>query len=175
VAGGAVSARRAVSILIGVAMFGVAVTHADPIPQFEEHGVAPVAPIEAMPPDLASHPDATTFRSVLQEGSAHGVNFAGHYTLVMWGCGSPCNRFALIDRWTGAVYFPPIGPALGAQFRADSTLLIADPPGMIRLQCPELRHMFSTQYWVWNEQHKSFQFLDERPFDLTVQGDGARC
>ena len=144
-AGGAVSVRRSVSAFIAAAIFGVAVTHADPVPLFEEHSVAMAALIDAAPPDLSSHPDAKTFAAALREGAAQGVNFAGHYTLVMWGCGSPCNRLALIDRWTGAVYLPPVGPALGAQFRADSTLLIADPPGMIRLQCPELRPMFSTQ------------------------------
>ena len=172
-AGGAVSVRRSVSAFIAAAIFGVAVTHADPVPLFEEHSVAMAALIDAAPPDLSSHPDAKTFAAALREGAAQGVNFL---LIRQWRHElTPCNRLALIDRWTGAVYLPPVGPALGAQFRADSTLLIADPPGMIRLQCPELRPMFSTQYWVWNEQQKSFQFLDERPIDLISQSDGARC
>ena len=89
-AGGAVSVRRSVSAFIAAAIFGVAVTHADPVPLFEEHSVAMAALIDAAPPDLSSHPDAKTFAAALREGAAQGVTFAGHYTLVMWGCGSPC-------------------------------------------------------------------------------------
>lgn len=35
-------------------------------------------------------------------------NFAGHYTVVRWNCGSPCNMMAIVDARSGIVYPPPI-------------------------------------------------------------------
>ena len=73
-------------------------------------------------------------------GAKDGPNFAGHYTIVRWGCGSDCRQFAIVDARTGTVYFPreltqiDSGPYIGddplaseesLQFRRDSRLLIA--------------------------------------------------
>lgn len=132
-------------------------------PAFSDFMVAPSRLMAAKPPDLSSHPEARTFRTVLRNGAKVGVNFAGHYTVVTWGCGSPCKRLALIDRATGQVYFPPIWPALGAEFRADSALLIVDSPEMIRTDGIEpLRGAYLTQYWVWEEGRKTFRLLGEQ-------------
>ena len=35
-----------------------------------------------------------------------GPNFAGHFTIAKWGCGSPCIGFVIINARTGAVYDP---------------------------------------------------------------------
>lgn len=37
-----------------------------------------------------------------------GPNFAGNLVVVIWGCGAPCLRMALVDARTGEVYYPPI-------------------------------------------------------------------
>src|SRR5262245_16415153 len=47
--------------------------------------------------DLASNPIAKEFRTVLQQELAKGPNFAGHYRVAAWGCGSSCTMFAVID------------------------------------------------------------------------------
>lgn len=44
---------------------------------------------------------------MLHRGAKEGPNFAGHYTIVGWGCGSSCLEFAIVDASTGRVYFPP--------------------------------------------------------------------
>jgi len=70
-----------------------------------------------------------------------GPNFAGHYVIVTWGCGSPCLMAAIVDLETGRVLPPPfyhgpghsyfqvpwafpMAPALA--YRLDSRLLIAN-------------------------------------------------
>ena len=57
--------------------------------------------------DLASHPLAHRYRTMLRTQAREGANFAGHYAIAGWGCGSSCLQFAIIDSTTGKVYFPP--------------------------------------------------------------------
>jgi uncharacterized protein len=72
--------------------------------------------------DLSS-PEAFSFRSRLREGSRQAVNFAGHYQLVEWGCGTECGTGATIDVLNGHVAFLPevtvngMESALDANFR----------------------------------------------------------
>jgi len=50
---------------------------------------------------------ARMFRTVLRSGAKDGPNFAGHYTLVAWGCGLGAFSMAVVDAQTGQVFFPP--------------------------------------------------------------------
>ncbi|HEY9403645.1 MAG TPA: hypothetical protein VIQ24_13355 [Pyrinomonadaceae bacterium] len=79
---------------------------------------------------------ARRFRSRLREDSRQGVNFAGHYTVVFWGCGTGCAQLAVVDAKTGRVYWPPVeytdippepsqaDPAHHPNFRPGSKLLV---------------------------------------------------
>lgn len=88
------------------------------------------------PVRLASR-EARRYRTAIREGAREGPNFAGHYTIVQWGCGAGCVQFAVVDAKTGAVFMPtfyvgPRAPVEGQsgepdeplQFRIDSRLLI---------------------------------------------------
>lgn len=55
-------------------------------------------------PDLRGG-DARLFRTRLREAAQEGPNFAGHYTIASWGCGTGCLNFAVIDLKTGRVAF----------------------------------------------------------------------
>jgi len=79
-------------------------------------------------PDLASAKRAAEYRTVLRRGAAVGPNFAGRYTVVQWGCGSPCKAFAILDAVTGHVWMPKIWAGLGVSYRRNSDLLIVDGP-----------------------------------------------
>jgi hypothetical protein len=46
-------------------------------------------------------------RTALREGAKDGSNFAGHFTIVGWGCGGGCLDFGILDAENGHVYFPP--------------------------------------------------------------------
>ena len=56
--------------------------------------------------NLKSHKDANTFRTNLRNAAKAGVNFAGHYILTTWGCGTNCSQSAIIDARNGQVFFP---------------------------------------------------------------------
>jgi hypothetical protein len=57
-------------------------------------------------PDL-SDPDARMFKTRLRYAAAKGPFFAGHYSMAIWGCGTSCISFAVIDLVTGKVTFFP--------------------------------------------------------------------
>ena len=56
--------------------------------------------------NLKSHKNANTFRTNLRNAAKEGVNFAGHYILTTWGCGTNCSQSAIIDARNGRVFFP---------------------------------------------------------------------
>lgn len=107
-------------------------------PRFEhyaaplKHGGRPAAVI------LESHRDAPLWRTQLREGAKKGPNFADHYSLVTWGCGTDCMQVAIVDARSGTVFFPTNLGALHfvnvhddvlrndvLRFRRDSALLVA--------------------------------------------------
>jgi hypothetical protein len=59
-----------------------------------------------VPPKLDS-PDKRLFQTRIREGVDHGVAFADHYSVAIWGCGAGCTSFAIIDAITGRVYVFP--------------------------------------------------------------------
>lgn len=63
--------------------------------------------------------DARMYRTAITEGAKEGPNFAGHYTIVTWGCGTGCAGFAIVDANTGAVYMPPFYMSYGHQLNED--------------------------------------------------------
>jgi hypothetical protein len=50
--------------------------------------------------------EARFYRTRLREGARRAVNFAGHYKLHTWSCGTGCLQTAFIDAKTGEVFFP---------------------------------------------------------------------
>ncbi len=109
-------------------------------PQFEKFGVNEAFSGKPARPALRGR-QARRFRTQLRNGAAAGPNFAGHYTIVAWGCGTSCVSFAIIDAKNGKVFFPPgLGalamdhaglapgeadpPVIGLRHRRDSRLLV---------------------------------------------------
>lgn len=74
-------------------------------------------------PDFTTNPDAKSFITRIKETCAEGINFAGHYTLVIWGCGTSCQSSVLVDRKTGRI-FDGYVTSLGSEFRKDSNMII---------------------------------------------------
>lgn len=109
--------------------------------------------------DLKSNKDANNFRTRLREGfNADTANFAGHYTFVYWGCGSPCQSSLLIDRKTGIIYDSP-GASLGYDFRVDSRMLIVNPPDTSGFYddcfyCKPIIYIFDEQTKTFNERQR---------------------
>ncbi len=74
-------------------------------------------------PDFSTHPESKNFKTRISDACAKGVNFAGHYTLVVWGCGATCQRAVVVDRKTGEI-FEGFHAALGAEYKNDSKMII---------------------------------------------------
>lgn len=96
--------------------------------RFEEHAVADTtfrgrpAPVR-----LETAAYGRAYRTKLREGAARGPDFAGHYTVVLWGCGSGCQIVAVVDARTGRLSAQTLHTMNGVSFRRASALLVADP------------------------------------------------
>ena len=100
-------------------------------PQFKDYPVTetfqgPNAPIKLSP-------DARNFKTRLQDAAKQKPNFAGHYIVTYWGCGTGCRDTWIVDAKTGKasslpftiVSFPGDDPKAEAlQYQVDSKLLI---------------------------------------------------
>jgi len=75
------------------------------VPTFSQYPAKPEKPL-AKTIDFKHSPGADTFRTRLTDGLRRGVNFAGHYIVVGWGCGTGCISGGIIDARNGRVYFP---------------------------------------------------------------------
>lgn len=102
-------------------------------PRFEDFQVSEAFKGKPASVKLSSR-RARAFRTMLRSNAEQGVNFAGHYVVATWGCGSDCHSIAIIDARNGNVYFTPsllwIGGLLyqeldRLEFRRNSRLLIA--------------------------------------------------
>ncbi|GAA5162761.1 hypothetical protein [Viridibacterium curvum] len=76
---------------------------------------------------------ARRFRTAIRDASKEKPNFAGHFRIATWGCGTDCRGFAIIDLVSGKITTPmgieTISGAMGnddprLDFRADSQLLV---------------------------------------------------
>jgi hypothetical protein len=111
--------------------------------------------------NIHSSHTARLFRTVLREGyKKPEVNFAGHYVLVYWGCGSPCKSGAIIDVKNGKVYdIPTAGEDY--DYKPDSRMLFINPP----MQNPPDTgwYYFKNRIgdmpaiWIFNERTKKFK------------------
>ena len=113
--------------------------------------------------NLASHPEAERFRARLREAIGQKPDFAGYYKVVTWGCGTMCQTTALIDARDGKVYFAPFTSLLGVEHRANSRLLVENPPAEVKAYVKDSGEpkpkWLETIYWQWVEKNKSFEII----------------
>lgn len=80
--------------------------HDDNAPKFSDHPAAIREIISNPKLDLKSNPIARRHRTVLRLAAHEGPNFAGHYKVAVWGCGTSCAQFAVVNLKTGRVITP---------------------------------------------------------------------
>ena len=76
------------------------------IPRFDDYpaeGEVVKRPVKV----VLSSPFQEEFRTRITREAALSPNFAGHFRIAEWGCGSSCVSVALIDLANGAVYDGP--------------------------------------------------------------------
>jgi hypothetical protein len=120
------------------------------LPRFESYRVAKTFSGRPADVNLLSHPKARLFRTMLKLSAEKGPNFAGHYTIGTWGCGSDCRMLAVIDARSGRVYFAPFWVGIDATFRLDSALLIVNESETQRyLEGEEMLDVYMPAWYVW--------------------------
>ncbi len=72
------------------------------LPRFEDYPVKEIFKGTPAAPKLV-RPADKQFRTKIREGAAKGPNFAGHFTIAEWGCGSGCLSLAVVDAKDGSV------------------------------------------------------------------------
>jgi hypothetical protein len=72
-------------------------------PAFATYRVMSPETVENPSLDLKSNHTARMYRTVLRSEIAKGPNFAGHYRVAIWGCGTSCAMFAVVNLKTGRV------------------------------------------------------------------------
>ena len=140
----------ACTTLIAVAF--ISSVEAGQSPRFQDFAVTNVFKGKPAAVDLSSHPEARMYRTQLRRQAAEGPDFAGHYKIAIWGCGSSCAAFAIVDSESGRVYFCPElsyvtwtgyeGTNFGLRYRIDSRLLVLHGS-------PEEQPQIGTFYYVW--------------------------
>ena len=85
------------------------------VPQFRQYPAAVERP-KATGVDFRRNPEARTFRTRLSEAYRRGVNFAGHYIVAGWGCGTGCTNAAIIDTRNGQVHWPTPFAGIDARY-----------------------------------------------------------
>jgi hypothetical protein len=124
-------------------------------PKFDDFpaDVSPRAPYVS---PLISSPFQKRFRTQIIRQSHRPANFAGHFRVAEWGCGSSCVQIAIIDLDTGRVSDGPFkilsygipysyeGGDDQLEYRRESRLLIARG-------CPSDRDC-GTHYYEWRDR-----------------------
>lgn len=90
---------------------------------FFESNKVPVYNGKLADPDFTSNEDAKMFRTRITEGCEDGINFAGYFTLIYWGCGTSCQYGVIVNRKTGEI-FDGYQSSLGSEFKKDSESII---------------------------------------------------
>ena len=78
--------------------------------KFEDYAVKDVFKGKPKHPVLTSSAafKLRNYTTVINEAARKGPNFAGHYTVAEWGCGSGCVSFIIADAATGLVWGGPV-------------------------------------------------------------------
>ena len=120
---------RSLSLLL---ILPVAILGQEPsLARFETFAVSDSFTRQPAVPDTRSTSLGRQFRTLIRYQARKGPNFAGHFTLVRWGCGSSCIMYAVVDASTGRVFGQTVQTQVGADFRRSSALLIADSPDSV--------------------------------------------
>jgi len=79
--------------------------------------------------DFTTLSEAKTFYTVITKAVASGSNFAGHFTLAGWGCGTDCFGYAIIDTKTGEIVtYSVANDSYHLQsYSLDSRVLVLEP------------------------------------------------
>jgi hypothetical protein len=98
-----------------------------PVLQFDDYLVTEEFHGVPAPVQLRSARYGLTFRTRLREGARRKPDFAGAFTVVIWGCGAPCQMVAVIEASSGRLSRQLLVTSNGVDYRPNSRLILVDP------------------------------------------------
>ena len=81
---------------------GVSSQEKSPRPEFSDYPVKEIYRGQPARPIITK--EWRLYRTMIRRGADSDVEFAGHYTIPRWGCGTGCNVFVIVDSISGRVY-----------------------------------------------------------------------
>lgn len=134
------------------------------LPSFQDYKVATIYQGKPATAVLRT-PDDRRYRTRIREGAGKGANFAGHYAVVMLGCGTQCASFLIVDVQNGRVFARAQKEyTCEPYYQLDSRLLVTDV-----CTGPPTATGCTRAFWEWTGLE--FRFLARIPmpcdgFDL---------
>jgi len=139
-----------------------ALTKFEPYIYFEDFPVDTIYKGTKAPIDYKGNPTASLYRTVITYGyKRDSLNFAGHYCLVGWMCGAPCQDGVIIDLINGKVYNIP-NASQGYVYKKDSRMLIVNPPDSTGYA---MHPLVRPEIWIWDEITKKFLEKKKKKFN----------
>lgn len=181
--------RRGVLVMFFFLFFAVSLANSQAparngSPQFEQYPISESWFGTAAPIKLKTHSDRL-FRTQFRNAAKEPPNFAGHFRLTMWGCGTQCIEGGIVDLSTGqllqipyseqphsgwptgeekwVVCYSAFGEHEAVETRRDSRLLIVRCADVIKKDGGSYEHTF---YFVFerNRFRKLGDEVGERVF-----------
>jgi len=155
------------TLLITLARICIAEDHSS-APPFSAFSVGTAQAARTSKKPKISSASARRYRTVIEQESRKGPNFAGHYRVAVRGCGTDCRGFAIVDLLTGSVYIDrkaeTVVGVMGndeprLDFRPDSTLFV------ISGQINEAEGSEAKYFYRWDGK----RFVPQRKQPLSIE------
>lgn len=114
-----------------------------------QYAVSPDFSGEPAKPLLTTHWERN-FRTAIRAGASKGPSFAGHFTLVKWGCGSPCVAFVIVDAKTGRVYVPGFSAACADDTDTDADVEFRLTSRLVAVTASSSKDGCGTNIYAWD-------------------------
>ena len=130
-------------------------------PSFEDFPVTSIYNGTSTEVNISSNPNARQFRTALRWAvKGNPPNFAGHYIVAEWGCGSSCQSGMIIDTISGTVYdMPDEATTRGIEYKLDSFLFITNP----FYEDDPTRYIYDipAKYYLWKNNKFNLIYVQE--------------
>jgi hypothetical protein len=126
-------------------------------PRFEDYPAQIIQDVKSAPVVRFKTRGQREYRTMIRMVAKTGPNFAGHYAIAEWGCGTGCVQMAIVDVQSGEVYDGPFGTLpksllyLGAGVEGDNTGIFYKTASrlLIARGCPNYKSC-GTYYYEWS-------------------------
>jgi hypothetical protein len=136
------------------------------LPRFEDFRVTKLS---RQPPGRIDFSDrgARMYRTRLTDAAKNKPNFAGHYVITDWGCGTECIVPVAIDAQTGKAYFfgftvsySPVATESAMDYHLNSRLIVIN--GYLEDEHGQKEH--GTYYYEWRSNRLILLRFVKKPF-----------